>query len=89
VRIRDLAAMTLAIAVCALVGAAPPSIGASHAPAPSDTTCPTGATLVDMLDFTFAPADLTVSAGTTVCWTNKGYSLHTVTSGHAGAFRFR
>ncbi len=35
---------------------------------------------VDIQDFTFVQSDLTVKAGTTVVWTNKDSSTHTVTS---------
>ena|SRR5437763_980889 len=33
---------------------------------------------IDIVNFRFTPAELTVKAGTTVRWTNKGYVPHTV-----------
>jgi len=40
---------------------------------------------VDIKEFTFAPATLTVPVGTTVRWTNHDEEAHTVTSA-SGAF---
>lgn len=40
---------------------------------------------VSIVDFGFSPASITVSAGTTVVWTNTGQSIHSVTS-DTGAF---
>jgi LPXTG-motif cell wall-anchored protein len=40
---------------------------------------------IEIVDFAFAPADLTVDAGTTVIWTNTGENDHTVT-GDDGSF---
>lgn len=71
----------LAIAGCGSSGSTPEaalsSMPASSAPA-------SGAHLADAITikgFAFAPADLTVPAGTTVTWINDEDSLHTVTSG--------
>jgi plastocyanin len=36
---------------------------------------------VDIVDFAFEPATLTVPAGATVVWTNRGDAPHTVTDG--------
>ena len=42
---------------------------------------------VQILDFQFVPAEITVSAGTTVRWSNLGASAHTATSvSPAGTF---
>jgi plastocyanin len=35
---------------------------------------------VSIVDFGFSPASITVTAGTTVVWTNTGQSIHSVTS---------
>jgi plastocyanin len=41
---------------------------------------PPGTMAVTIQDFTFSPASLTITAGTTVRWTNNGPSAHTTTS---------
>ncbi len=41
---------------------------------------------VSIGDDFFSPAQLTVSVGTTVIWTNNGFSSHTVTSSSGGVF---
>lgn len=51
------------------------------APAPSAS----GAASATIADFSFAPATVTVSAGTTITWTNSGNAPHTVTADD-GAF---
>lgn len=38
-------------------------------------------TSVDIVDFAFQPADITISEGTTVTWDNNSSSIHTSTSG--------
>lgn len=40
-----------------------------------------GAAAVDVRQFRFMPAEITVAAGTTVTWTNRDDILHTATSG--------
>ncbi|MCW2513248.1 MAG: amicyanin [Mycobacterium sp.] len=47
---------------------------------------PAGPDAVNIAGFAFAPATLTVTAGTTVTWTNKDEDPHTVVAGN-GAFR--
>jgi plastocyanin len=46
---------------------------------------PNGAVGVNIQDFSFIPASLTIKVGTTVRWSNKGPSAHTTTS-DAGAW---
>jgi plastocyanin len=41
---------------------------------------PPGTVAVTIQDFSFSPASVTISAGTTVRWTNAGPSAHTTTS---------
>jgi plastocyanin len=69
-RTRALAgALVIALAAAACNGAAtngPPQPGAGNA--------------VTIADFSFAPAALTVSVGTSVTWTNNGPTGHTVTA---------
>jgi manganese oxidase len=55
-----------------------PSTAASVAPAASPGTA--GGTAVSMVDNRYVPSKLTVSAGTTVTWTNNGNNLHNSTS---------
>ncbi len=44
-----------------------------------------GANEIFMQGMTFTPADRTISAGTTITWTNKDSYAHTVTSGTPGS----
>lgn len=72
----------LAIAACS----AGESAGPSAVPAASQASQPSAQEAASSEDvsikgFAFAPAALTVPAGTTVTWTNDEDSLHTVTSG--------
>jgi plastocyanin len=57
--------------------ASPVASPVANAPtAPADTA---GATIeMDILDFSFAQADITVAPGTTITWTNAGAAPHTV-----------
>jgi plastocyanin len=55
---------------------APPGGGGTSNPPPGKVT-------VTIQDFTFAPATLSIKAGTTVRWTNAGPSAHTTTSDDA------
>jgi plastocyanin len=57
----------------------PVSSGGGSAPAPS------GAQAVAIAGHAYSPKDLTVSAGTTVTWTNQDSDPHTVTSMHGGS----
>ena len=41
---------------------------------------PPGSVAVNIQDFSFSPASVTVKVGTTVQWTNRGPSAHTTTS---------
>jgi plastocyanin len=52
----------------------------------SAPAAPTGPNQVNIDNFAFAPATLTVKAGTTVTWTNKDEDPHTVVD-NGGAFR--
>ena len=61
---------------------APPTPNPTPAPAP--TPLPTTVN-IDISNFAFAPANITVKAGTTVIWTNKDQIGHTVTSDSGAA----
>jgi amicyanin len=47
---------------------------------PANETPVVGVTAVRIEDFAFAPANITIDAGTTVTWTNYDSVVHTVTS---------
>ena len=49
-------------------------------PASTTATAPISATTVTSSNFAFTPATLTVKVGTTVVWTNKDSTTHTVTA---------
>jgi plastocyanin len=57
---------------------------ATAAPAASDA--PQGANAVNISNFAFVPATLTVPVGTTVTWTNKDEEPHTVVSSDGSTF---
>lgn len=52
----------------------------SSAPGVSSTAAPVSGNHVDIKNFAFAPAVLTVKVGTKVTWTNQDSDAHTVTS---------
>ena len=56
-----------------------PAIGAGAVPAPLTAAAVESAD-VDVLDFEFAPSNVTVNPGATVRWTLRGEAPHTVTS---------
>ena len=62
----------------------PGDSGSSAAPAASDT--PHGSNAVTISNFAFAPASLTIPAGSTVTWTNKDEEPHTVVSSDGTTF---
>lgn len=50
----------------------------------SNSTTPTATNSVTIQNFAFSPASITVKKGTTVTWTNKDSTPHTVTQDEAG-----
>lgn len=58
--------------------------GCSAAPVASSAAPATSGSAVEVSGFKFAPATLEVAKGTTVTWTNKDATAHTVTSGKDG-----
>ena len=85
-RVRHLAALTLAVAVCALVGSTPAISGAPAGPPPPPNCDPDAIQVDDRQDFGYDPDTLTVPVGTTVCWINQDMTPHTVTSDVQGVF---
>lgn len=86
-----LAATALVIAACG-GGAAPTPTGAATSTAAAATAAPAAATapatqaavrtnIVTLEGFSFGPPAIAVAVGTTVAWTNKDGTAHTVTSG--------
>ncbi len=55
-----------------------PAASPTVTPVASPTAATGGAVQVREFDFDFAPASLTIAAGTTVTWTNEGPTIHTV-----------
>ncbi len=54
---------------------------ASAGPAASQPSAPKGAATVDIADFMFEPAVVTVTAGSKVTWVNRDSAPHTATAG--------
>jgi plastocyanin len=77
-------ALALAVAACGSGAASPaPATAAPSAPAaesPSAAPAGGGGDAVQIADFKFAPASITVAAGSTVTWTNGDSAGHTVTA---------
>ena len=83
-RLALLAALAAAVLVVGCGGSAAPTIAPTQVQtqAPSEIASPdggaAGSTEVEIVDFAFEPADLTVKVGDTVTWTNTGDAPHTV-----------
>jgi plastocyanin len=78
--------LVIALLACATLGAC----GSSSS---GNTTCakggtPVSTTSVTATDYSFKPACILVSAGSTVTWTNAGMASHTVTSDNGAAETF-
>ena len=66
--------------------APPPSMAGMNMSAPPSVAGdqPVGGNIVAIKNFAFAPASLSVKAGTKVTWTNQDSDAHTVTSAGSG-----
>ena len=73
-------ALALALTTCALTGAVVASPAQAAAPAPAGPT-------VNIDNFVFGPAALTVPVGTTVTWVNRDDIPHTVVSNDRQTFK--
>lgn len=83
-------ASALLLLGCAGYSSAPPAsangqqppAGSSQQPAPSQAApAPASSASVDIANFAFSPAEMTVAKGATVTWTNRDSVEHTITSG--------
>jgi plastocyanin len=64
-----------------IAGAAALALGCKSSSATASSGGPPpGATTVNIQDFSFSPDTVTIAAGKTVYWTNKGPSAHTTVS---------
>jgi len=72
----------LALAACSGSSTLAPTASPSSAPPPAASAAPPAAagSTVSIASFSFQPAALTVSVGTTVTWTNNDSASHTVTA---------
>ena len=59
-------------------GATPTTVAGASTTAAAGGAAPAGAQAVSIVNFAFAPVDLSVKAGTTVTWTNNDTAAHTV-----------
>jgi plastocyanin len=84
---RYLLLFVILVGLCALSacsGAFSPA-GLSDTPEPPPTAPEGSSAAITLANFAFAPASITVKAGTKVTWTNKDSTTHTITS-DTGAF---
>jgi plastocyanin len=82
-------AVILATAACSGASSPAPSTLASvAAPSVAPPSAPSAGTgsAVSIVNFSFQPATITISVGTTVTWTNTASTGHTVTA-DAGSFK--
>jgi plastocyanin len=56
------------------------SSGSSSSDSGASTSSPAATNSVEIKDFAFSPANITVKVGDTVTWTNKDSAAHTVTA---------
>ena len=77
----SLLVVTVALSVVLVAGCGKSTTTKTTTPKTTPSTTPSnkGAASVRIVDFAFNPTALTISAGTTVTWTNNGSSVHTVT----------
>jgi plastocyanin len=64
-----------------------PGMTTSPSPSGGAAAAPVAGNAVTIQNFAFAPASLTVTAGTTVTWTNRDTDAHTVTSQRSGPLK--
>jgi plastocyanin len=80
-----LTAVAIAVGSILIIVLADDGASAASSSASSSQTADTGAgaaVKVDISDFKFAPATVTVKAGSKVSWVNHDSAPHTATSGH-------
>lgn len=82
---RNLRAPQLIVAAAGAVLFVASIVGLLRGDAASDESGGSNAaSAVDIIDFTFEPAEFTAAVGETVMWTNRDSATHTVTSEGAG-----
>src|SRR5260221_7080213 len=81
---QSLAGMPGAPSTASMPGMTMPMSAGGNTGAPTAPAVPVAGNSVAITNFAFAPAALTVKAGTTVTWTNKNGDAHTVTSQGSG-----
>jgi plastocyanin len=84
VRRTTLAILLFGAAACSSGGTAPSNTLPGNGGQTGGTTSGTAVT-VDILDYQFSPATLTIKVGETVRWSNGGAAAHTVTGGNFGS----
>ena len=74
-------ALLLAVGALATAGCATAAVSPAATSTPVTSPLPAGPTVqAPIVDLAFQPAELAITAGTTVIWTNNGQEPHTVTS---------
>jgi plastocyanin len=70
----------IVVVLALLAGSLPGAAPAQPKPQANASTLPAGSLQATIDKFAFAPKELTVKVGSTVAWTNKDDTPHTVTS---------
>jgi len=81
-----LTAIAIAIGSVLIVTLSGDASGGGSAAASSPAASASGAVTIDIADFKFKPATVTVKAGSKVSWVNHDAAAHTATAGHGDGF---
>lgn len=77
---RSFLVILVVLSLSAVVSLAACSGGYGSSNPTTTSSAPVSANSVNLANFAFSPATITVKVGTTVTWTNKDGTTHTVTS---------